>query len=165
MKENNHLLEGVGDASIAYAAKLIEESILNADYSCECCKFVFIENEKLNDPTICLIPTKRPCISTYKICRIVDKYFDAYKPNRDGNVKNIDFRVLYYMVFKDINYNQIFVGTDFKDHEHHRFYLVKIIVKNYLFMKTAQISKEITFEEYDKIIRTKLTKWIHFESQ
>lgn len=168
MRESNHLLEGLGNASIAYASKLIEESIIGAQFNCECCKFVFDENEKLNDRTIGLILPKRPCTSTYNVCQIVDKYMNAYKLNREGNVKNIDFRVIrviHYKVFKDIDYNKIFVSTDFKDHEQHKFFLVKTIVQNYLHIKTAQIAKEITYEEYDKIIRSKLTKWIHFQGQ
>lgn len=165
MRESNHLLDGFANASIAYASKLIEESILAADFHCECCKDVFIENEKLRDPTICLIPTKRPCLSTYNICRTVDRYVDIYKPDKKGDIKNIDFRVIYYKIFQNIDYDNIFVDTDFRDHEQHRFYLVKMIIKNYFCMKTAQISREITYQEYGKIIRSKLTKWIHFKGQ
>lgn len=71
MKECNHLLDGFGDSSIAYASKLIEESIMAAEFNCDCCKYVFAENEKLDDRCICVIPAKRPCKSTYDICRIV----------------------------------------------------------------------------------------------
>lgn len=165
MSDSNHLLEGYGDASIAYASKLIEESILNGNFRCDCCKFIFTQNEKLNDRTICMIPDKRPCRSTYKICKIVDKYMNLYRPSKEGNVKNVDFRVIYYQVFKDIDYENIYVDTNFKDHETHLFYLVKMIVKNYLYIKTAQISKDVTYDEYERIIRTKLTKWIHFQGQ
>lgn len=165
MRESTHLLEGFADASVAYASKLIEESIATGEFNCECCKCVFSQNEKLKDGSICLIPQKRPCESTYYICRIVDKYINIYKPDKKGNKKDLDFRVLYYKAFQEIDYNKIFVKTDFKDHEHHRFYLVKTIVQNYLYMKTAQISREITYEEYGKIIRSKLTKWIHFQGQ
>lgn len=165
MSESNCLLEGYGDASIAYAAKLIEESILNGNFHCDCCKFVFNENEKLNDRTICMVQDKRPCRSTYKICKTVDRYMNLYKPSKEGNIKNVDFRVIYYKIFKDIEFENIYVNSNFKDHESHLLYLVKMIVKNYLYMKTAQTSKEVTFNEYDKIIRSKLTKWIHFQGQ
>lgn len=165
MKETNHLLEGMADTSIAYASKLIEESILAGNFHCDCCKNVFIENEKLNDRSICLIPSKTPCISTYNICRVVDKYFKIYKPNKRSNINDVDFKVIYYKIFQDIDYDKIFVKTNFKNHEQHRFYLVKMVVQNYLYIKTAQISKDITYDEYDKIIRSKLTKWIHFAGQ
>lgn len=165
MRESTHLLEGYADTSIAYASKLIEESIAAGDFNCECCRFVFSENVKLNDRLICLVPTKRPCESTYYICRIVDKYINIYKPEKGGNKKDLDFRVFYYKIFTDIDYDKLFLSSDFKDHEHHRFYLVKIIVQNYLYMKTAQISRQITYEEHEKILRSKLTKWIHFLGQ
>lgn len=167
MKESNHMFDGFADTSIAYASKLIEQSIISAEFHCECCKFVFEENEKLNDGSICLIPSKTPCLSTYKICKIADKYFSLYKPSKEGckSIKGIDFRVLYFKIFDELDCNKIFVNTDFKDHEQHKFYLVKCIVKNYIHIKTAHISKELTYEEYGKIIRTKLTKWIHFQGQ
>lgn len=96
IKESNHLLEGFADASIAYASKLIEESIQSGQFHCSCCKDVFMENDKLNDKSVCLVSTKRPCESTYNICRIVDRYFNIYKPNKSGNVQSVDFRVVYY---------------------------------------------------------------------
>lgn len=165
MEESNHLLEGHSNASIAYASKLIEESIQAGDFYCDCCQSVFTENEKMDGRLVCLVPSKTPCVSTYKICKVVDKYFDTFKPTKAGNIKNVDFRVFYYHVFKEIDYDNIFSNTNFKNHEQHRFYLVKVIVKNYIYMKTSQISKTITYEEYEKIIRCKLTKWIHFKGQ
>lgn len=165
LTESDHLLAGFANASIAYASKLIEESILAGEFYCECCQLVFTENEKMDSRSVCLIPSKTPCISTYYICQIVDKYFNAYKPTKTGNINDVNFKVLYYTIFKEIDYNKIYIATNFKNHEQHRFYLVKIIVTNYIFMKTSQISKSVTFEEYDRIIRSKLTKWIHFKGQ
>lgn len=165
MNENEHLLEGYGNSSVAYASKLIEESILAGDFHCDCCQRAFSENDKMDCRSVCLIPSKTPCASTYYICKLVDKYFDAYKPTKKGNIENVDFRVLYYKIFKEINYEKIYVNTNFKNHELHRFYLVKVIVRNYIFMKTSQISKDITYQEYEKMIRSKLTKWIHFAGQ
>lgn len=167
MKTTTHLLEGFADTSIAYASKLIEESIAAGNFSCDCCKFVFVENTKLIDRSICLIPSKTPCESTYYICRIADKYINMYKHNpiEQGMENNFDFKVLYYKIFNSIEYNRIYPESDFKDHEHHKFYLVKMIVQNYLHIKTAQISRNITYEQYNKIMRSKLTKWIHFEGQ
>lgn len=174
MNETTHLLEGFADTSIAYASKLIEESIAAGDFKCDCCVSVFAENEKLNNRSICLIPTKTPCESTYYICRIADKHINLYKHNnlndlnslnKQGKQNNFDFRVLYYKIFNNIDYDKIYAKSDFKDHEQHRFYLVKMIVRNYLQIKTAQISRNITYEQYNKIIRAKLTKWIHFQGQ
>lgn len=171
MELTTHLLDGLADTSVAYASKLIEESIIAGDFKCDCCLSIFAENEKLNDRSICLIPTKTPCKSTYYICRVADKFINMYKPNIPhlqggaNQANNFDFRVLYYKIFNHIDFNKIYVHSNFKDHEHHRFYLVKTIVRNYLHIKTAQISRSYTYDQFDKIIRSKLTKWIHFLGQ
>lgn len=170
MAETNHLLEGFADTSIAYASKLIEESIAAGDFNCDCCESIFVENEKLIERSICLIPTKTPCQSTYYICRIADKFINMYKPYKLDPIKygkenKYDFRVLYYKIFNNIDYDKIYVNSNFKNHEHHRFYLVKMIVQNYLHMKTAIIARNITYDQYNQIIRSKLTKWIHFQGQ
>lgn len=121
-----------------------------------------MKNKKLDDPAIRIVSQKSPCVSTFYICKIADRYFSAYKPNEK---KQFDYRVLYYKIFQEIEYDKIYTETNFKDHESHRFHLVKYIVKSFLQMKTKQISKEITYVEYEKIIRSKLTKWIHFSGQ
>lgn len=153
MSESNHLMEGCSNASIAYASKLIEQSIMAGDFYCNCCESVFTENEKMDGRLICLVPSKTPCASTYKICKIADIYFDVFKPTKAGNVNDVDFRVLYYKIFKSIDFDKMFADTNFKNHEQHKYYLVKVIVLNYIYMKTSQISKTITYDEYEKIIR------------
>lgn len=162
MAANQHLVDGYSNISIAYAAYIIEGRLDSRPIYCECCIDVFSENIKVSDPTIGIVSEKNPCASTYYICKIADKYFNTYKPSEK---QKFDYRVLFYKIFEDIDYNKIYADSDFKDHEEHRFHLVKFIVKSYIQMKTKQISKEITYNEYQKIIRSKLTKWIHFSGQ
>lgn len=172
------LHDGIAGASIAYAARLIEKKIEGQIFYCDCCKFVFAENRKLIDVTFHLIESKKPCASTFLICKIVDKFMKLYKPkcfdcltgldrlDKDGNEnKEKDFRVLYYMIFKEIDFDKMYEDSDFKDHEPHKFHLVKCIIKEYIRIKTSQISKKITLSQYDKLLRTKLTRWIHFCGQ
>lgn len=162
MEANEHLFDGLKDISIAYAASLIEERFESRYIYCACCSDVFLKNKKLNDRKLGIVCKKSPCASTYYICKIADQYFSAYKPDKK---KQFDYRVLYYKIFEDIEYEKIYTESNFKDHEVHRFHLVKFIVKCFLQIKTKQISKEITYNEYQKIIRSKLTKWIHFSGQ
>lgn len=76
-----------------------------------------------------------------------------------------DFRVLYYMIFKEIDFEKVFDESDFKDHEQHKYYLIKCIVDEYIRIKTTRTSKQITLDQYDKLLRTKLTRLIHFSGQ
>lgn len=80
-------------------------------------------------------------------------------------MKDVDFRVVFYKICMEIDHNKMFIETDFKDHEEHKLFLVKYIVQQFICMQTAQMSKQITYAEWDKILRTKLTKWIHFVGQ
>lgn len=162
MEENQYLVDGLSNISIAYAASVIESRLDSRFMYCECCTDIFSKNKKIGDSAIAIVSKKNPCVSTYYICKIADRYFSEYKPNEK---KQFDYRVLYYKIFQDIEYDKIYTESSFKDHEEHRFHLVKFIVKYYLQMKTKQISKEITYNEYQKIIRSKLKKWIHFSGQ
>lgn len=168
MLSSNHLLDGISEISVAYAAKLIENKLSTREIYCNCCKSVFEENEKLRDRAICLIPSKIPCVSTYYICKIANKYISMFRPTDKSNANEanpIDFRVLLYSIYKEIDYNNLFTSTNFGNHVHHKLYLIKFIVQQFIFMKTAQISKEITYEDYGDIIRHKYTKWILSEGQ
>lgn len=162
MEESHHILDGLGDASIAYAAKIVENGIRECHIYCSCCESVFQENEKLNFRS--MIESKTPCSSTYYICAVANKWFNMYKPDLKSK-KNIDYRVIYSKIFQCIDFKKLYVNTNFKDHEEHFYHLIKCIVRHFLSIKTAQISKELTYEEYDRIIRNRLTKWIHFSGQ
>lgn len=167
IQNEEHLIDGLGGASIAYAAKTIEEKIESKKFYCDECKYVFCENERLADCTFFLIPSKRPCVSTYNICKIVDRYLTIHhkdKPN-SMNSEKYDFNVLYYMIFQDINFEKMYEKTDFSNHIEHRYHLIKCIIREYISIKTTQISKEITLGAYETLLRKRLTKWIHFCGQ
>lgn len=161
------MLDGLNGASIAYAARMIEKRIESQAFYCDCCKFVFAENEKLVEPSIYIIASKRPCQSTFYICKLVDRFLRLYKPKfyREEDERERDFRVLYFMIFQEINFDQVFTQSDFRNHEQHKFHLVRCVVQEYIRIKTLQISKQFSLSQYDKLLRTKLTKWIHFCGQ
>lgn len=177
IEEHASIIDGLAGASIAYAARLIERKIETKDFYCDCCKYIFSENLKLTDPFIHTIESKRPCSSTYYICKIVDRFLKHYKPKfiedaengsaneMDGKDYEKDFRVVFYMIFKEIDLSKVYELSDFLGHEEHKFHLIKCIVREYIRIKTSQISKQITLGHQDKLLRTKLTRWIHFVGQ
>lgn len=166
-------LDGLVGASIAYAARMIEERIESQEFYCDCCKYVFAQNEKLHDSSIYIIASKRPCESTFYICKIVDRFVRVQKPSffmtvgTDGEEEEInrDFRVIFYLILKEIDFNHVFQESDFVDHEEHKFHLVRCIVREYIRIKTLQISKQFSLGQHQKLLRSKLTKWIHFCGQ
>lgn len=94
-------------------------------FYCDCCKYVFSQNSKLNIGTIHIIDSKRPCASTFYICKIVDRFLKLYKPkgfraedvgdsgdsasNAKDSKDERDFRVLYYSIFQEINFDAVFI--------------------------------------------------------
>lgn len=181
IRDNAPIIDGSAGASIAYAARLIEKKIESKVFYCDCCKFIFTQNSKLSDHVIYTVESKRPCSSTFYICKIVDRVLKLYKPkfienvnensqnstSNENDIENYeqDFRVLFYMIFKEIDLTKVYTQSDFSGHEEHKFHLVKCIVKEYIRIKTSQISKQITLDHQDKLLRTKLTRWIHFVGQ
>lgn len=174
IEANAPIIDGISGASIAYAARLIEKKIETQTFYCDCCKFVFSENKKLADPLIYTIESKRPCNSTFYICNLVDRFMKLYRPKcfdesavdeTTGKSFERDFRVLFYMIFQEIDLVKVYHQSEFTGHEEHKFHLIRCIVKEYIRIKTSQISKQITLSHYDKLLRTKLTRWIHFAGQ
>lgn len=169
LESNSHLLDGFLNASIAYAARIIEKRIESRAFYCDCCRFIFAENDKIDDGAIHLNETNRPCASTFNICKIADRAMSLYKPKCFENYVDRDFKVLYYIIFREMtdinNFSSFFAQSDFQDHEEHKFHLIKCIVQQYISIKTTQICKQITFDLHEKIRRTKLTKFIHFCGQ
>lgn len=169
-EKREHLVDGLSGASIAYAARSIEEKIETKDFYCNDCKFVFRENDKLIECTFHIIESKRPCHSTFIICKIVDRFLNLYHMHGRYSMKNLnaeefDFNVLYYMIFQEIDFDRMYENTDFSHHIAHKFHMIKCIVREYITMKTRLISKRITFGEYNKFLRSKLTNWIQFCGQ
>lgn len=183
MEESSPIIDGLSGASIAYAARLIEKKIESKNFYCDCCKFIFSQNVKLADPLIYTIESKRPCKSTFYICKIVDRFLKLHKPkcfeeNQGSSIGTIDtinessvedgekdFRVIFYLIFRELDFQNIYVESDFSGHEEHKFHLVKCIVKEYIRIKTSQISKQITLNHRGELLRSKLTRWIHFVGQ
>lgn len=167
IQKNEYLMDGLNNASIAYIARMIEEKIESKDFYCNDCKFIFNQNEKLIDCSFHVVESKIPCLSTFHVCKIVDRYLTLhYMHNpKNTNSRKYDFNVLYYMIFQEINFDKMFEETNWMDHIGHRFHMIKCIVQEYISIKTTQVSKQVTFGEFNKLLRSRLTKYIHFCGQ
>lgn len=136
------IIDSIPDASIAYAARLIEKKIETRPFYCDCCKYIFAQNEKLdgiNSLTSAFgtIESNNPCVSTFYICKIVHRFLKIYEPkcfnkqptqpiDEELNKRQIDrdFRVLFYMIFQEIDVEKVYSKSDFAEHEEHKFHQV-----------------------------------------
>lgn len=147
-------------SSIAYVARQIEDKIENVEqFYCDQCRHIFNENEKLNGCYLSSNYVRPPCVSTYNICTITDKHLMLFLS------RNFDFNVLYYRVFQEINWDQTYEKSNFQMHRDHKYHLVKCIVNEYSRMKSNRIAKKLTMDEHVEILRSKLTKLIHYIGQ
>lgn len=154
MDRTYYLTDGYAGASIAYIARLIEEKIENC-FFCEQCKFIFEENEQLVDCFKSSTTSKRPCKSSYNICCVTDKFLRTHQWN-DGS----QFRVKYFLIFQEINFDKLYENSSFDQHEAHKFHLVKSIINEYCRIRGNQLSRKITTDMMSEILRKRLNKWI-----
>lgn len=146
--------------SIAHVAKTIEQRVMNCGpsgrFKCETCFYVFTRNDKVD----VLGRKNGPCESSYQICSIANKHFKACMFELQ-----FDYRDLLDKILRSINYKDLFSKTDFRDHEHHKFYIVLFIVEEYLRIQANYVAKQATLNEQAKMLRSKLTKIITFSGQ
>lgn len=161
MKTNEYLTDELYTSSLAYIARIIEEKIENTDFYCDDCKFVLSENEKIDGFSVGSIRTN-PCHSTFRICKIVDRFLSLYQP---GSKSNYNFNVIYYQIFQEIDYSKMYSNTSFEHDITHKHYFIKCVVDSYIQFKTSHIANRTTLEDYPQIIRSLLTRMIHFRGQ
>lgn len=76
-----------------------------------------------------------------------------------------DFNVLYYKIFQEIDFERVYEKSDSNEHEDHKYYLVKCIVNEYVRLKVKHVARQLTLNEHIDMLRSKLTKTIHFLGQ
>lgn len=150
----DYLLEGVSNYSIAHVASKIEESIENcSSFHCNSCLSVFNENEKIDMDDLNFL-NRKPCISTFDICRNAEKFFKVYDVQKQQI--QFDFKVIYCLIFRTIDLNALFPRSMFKCDIGHKYQFIKCIVERYLSIRATQVSKDITYDQYKHIFRQQL---------
>lgn len=159
MDKNYYLTDGFAGAPIAYVAKQIEDKI-EQNFMCSDCKSVFDVNEKVPNCYMSSAADNRPCQSTYNICATADKFLRCHKWNDQS-----DFKIKYFLIFQEINYEKLYCATSFKGHSDHKFHLIKSIINEYTRIKGNQLSKKVTINEMQNILRKRLSKFILHSGQ
>lgn len=94
---------------------------------CEKCKPVFDENKKVDECYMSSNSLQKPYLSTYNICKVAEKFMYAFKQVAEDKKK---FSTLYYLIFQDIDFENIFHDSDFSNHLSHKYHLVKCVLYN-----------------------------------
>lgn len=157
LRENDALLDAASNYTIAFMASRIEETILSKQFECENCLNVLDENEKIHELNASH-SFKQLCRSTYNICKITDQFLKLHDIRKSN--KNYDFKVIYCLIFRSIDFNLLYKRSSFDCDINHKYQFVKCIVKEYVDKKLAYISKQITLDQYDKIVRQQFNKLV-----
>lgn len=162
IEESDPLLDACTNYTIIYTAASIERKIKTSEFQCGECINVLHENEKIED----IRPSTSfdlPCRSTVDICKHVEKFIKLYD-FRKSKVDH-DFKVIYCLIFRSIDFSNLYTNSTFDCDINHKYAFVKCIVEQYVAIKAAYISKQITLDQYKVICRHQLTKLIIHRGQ
>lgn len=161
MHQNYHMLDSTSNFMTAYIASSIEKKIMQCNsFHCDKCLSVFTDNDKIETISTHLL-AYRPCISTMDICKVAEKFFKLY----DVQKSNFDFKVLYCLIFRTINFDALFTKSAFECDINHKYQFIKCIVGQYITTRANQTSEQITLERHPKLIRQKYNRLVNFSGQ
>lgn len=101
--------------------------------------------------------TGKPCISTYKICKLTDIAVKSYI-NSGQHIK----QKIYIQVLNGLEWEQIFPEFDLFDHDiEHKHFLIKFIIDEYTNKLCAYHAKQTMLDLERKYVRNKLRKIAH----
>lgn len=149
----------LSDITIKHIANIIEERIGNADNFCENCSKIFDENDKVDQ---CFIESnnRKPCISTYRICKQVDRYLKFSIISGEFN-----FNTIYYAICEQIQIELLYPNTNFLHNTAHKLHIIRAIIDSYVQIKGTFLAKSANLDTDQEHIRTKLRKLIHIYGQ
>lgn len=142
--------------TIAHIANAIEDKIKSTD-TCTHCIDVFNRSARIDSSFFGANFDKRPCYSTYKICRESEQYLKIQLLKGNINIKTI-----YYSILNDIDIENIFGDIDFNVHPSHKLYLIRCIVDGYMQIKGQFLARTATQDLHSKQFRYKLKKTYSF---
>lgn len=150
-EDNHNALIDSSNFLLEYIASSIEMKILSSkSFHCDSCRYIFYENE-IADSTFLHSSKKTPCVSTVQICRVADRFFKLY----DIEEKNpkYDFKVLYCLIFRTMNFDDLYSNSKFECSHTHKYQFIKCIVGLFISIRARHIAKQLTLGRHEKILR------------
>lgn len=152
---NDNLLNVFQDSTIVRTADEIENKLkFIARFDCDTCIEVLDIHEK-----ICSDFHKySPCMSTALIGRIVYKFMDIFKNERD-----ISYDILLETVLQNID--DIITFPNFNCEDDHKKYFINFMAEEFIRARAVYIAKTDTLNEQKLMLRKKLKSAINFQGQ
>lgn len=155
----SHLTDDMHNLTIAHIANSIEDKIKSIDVCAKCVE-VFDSCTKIDGSFFAAKFMKKPCLSTFRICKEADKYLKLKLLQGD-----INFKTIYYSILSNLDVEHMFEEADFSAHSSHKLYLIKAVVDGYVRVKGLFLAKTATQDLHSRNFRYKFRKMIHFYGQ
>lgn len=143
----NSLLDTATQISRLHIVAMIEKKISTCpQFYCTFCQTVLQTNEKI-DPIDMTLLDWIPCKSTLSICKNAERYFKLYDV-RSNSKPRYDFKVLYCLIFRSLDFNALYVNSKFECDINHKYQFIKCVVGQYISIRAAQFSQDITLQQH-----------------
>lgn len=162
LTQRDSLTDNTQDAGLVYMAECIEMKLLDCDQIyCESCVDILRDGKKIGNQMCIGTKSRKPCNSTYKICKLTDMAVNLYI-NSGVQIK----QKIYMEVLNGLEWNNIFPEFDLYEHDiEHKYFLIKFIIDEYVNKKCAYYAKQTMLDSEKKYVRNKLRKLCHFQHQ
>lgn len=149
-------LTDLSDLTTAHVASIIEKHIESTDqFYCQLCLDVFKENEKVPTAFTSSSHARKPCQSTFDICKAADHILklEILKGQFSNSLIN-------QTILRSLNIENLYVLSNFEDHNDHKMTMIEYILRKYIRIKGNFIAKTVSFNEHQKNLRQKLSRLI-----
>lgn len=150
------------DATVAFFAGSLEMRLQDKKFECQRCGSVLAENDKIDGIFFENSKTRKPCKTTYVIC----KYTHININDQIGS-PSFDYKKIVESTLDDLKNVPLFNKSKF-DHPDgifHKLCFVKDIIDEYVRMYCTYKAKCITLEQHQKLMRNKNKRAYIFNGQ
>lgn len=160
--EDDMSIETKQDATIAFFAGCVELRIEKSRFDCVFCRNIFDENEKIDGIFVENNKSRRPCCSTFYICKRTHEFFDTAKAQPNYNYARILAGIMNSIsnihLFKDSPFNH-------EDGEYHKKCLIDAIIDEYVRLYGTYTARCLTLEQQQLMLRNRNKRTTIFSGQ
>lgn len=163
LERGNYLTEEMHAAGVTFVATLIENRMLSTDM-CQFRRLALEQNEKI-DAKMCLTAASRkPCKSTYNLCKLADTAIKTLLPCYSQPTFK---QKIYVYVLSNIDVQRLYPDfVEEEDHDcDHKNFIIKFVIDEYTRIKCAHLAKMKTIDMQRRYLRTIFRKNLHYMGQ
>lgn len=161
----NDVVDHSETLGIANLAGLIEASLSRSKkLSCNNCSSIFESSDDKIDPVFFIKNKKNvlPSKSTYEICNIGRQVMKSYFTST--HISHFEYDKLFKKIKDAINYDYLFIRTNFERCDH-KMFIIDCIIEEMVRMRCVAIARNVTVEQHKMFVRSAKTHDIHFYGQ